>query len=258
MVERQCPTMVARLAIFRHVLGPRLAAEILLQITQLAADLQPACGHQARRDGGVVVRRDVPVIGDEDLRAGAVREPEHRRQETGLADTLERELVARQVEHRVLATSQYGCVSSNSLVGVLVDLDVVGLKQPIRVVEVAGGVPDPLVADQASGAIKAQTARGTFAVYRGDAERGVVDLALAGLLVEYELRARDLGVSITLDDIALPARFTGGDVPAQHIAEQFVPALADVSLTGCRDALVDGSLYPPRLDLEIRVAELRQ
>ena len=83
--------VVVDLAVVRQVFDLRHAIRAVDQVAELGAHLQPAIGEQARCEGGVIVRCDVPVPGYAELIAAPPGAADLGRQDAGLACIAERE-----------------------------------------------------------------------------------------------------------------------------------------------------------------------
>ncbi|MNG89178.1 hypothetical protein D3C79_480350 [compost metagenome] len=127
MVPVEQPTFtVVRvvLAVFLIVRQPvelHQAQARLHQIAEFVLQLQAASGHVVRCDGGVEVRRNVPVIRQHKFKAIAAAIFCVRDQETGATFITDRQLQVRAVEHRHAANFKAGVPDFRHLLFAVVD-----------------------------------------------------------------------------------------------------------------------------------------
>ena len=131
------------------VLGQHLGVDLHLlkaiEITQLRAQHQAACAHDARGDGRVDVRRDIPIVGDADVGAGRVGRTEARDQKSAATPIVDRKEDVGCVEDRNLADADSGMMGV-AHPAFLIELEIARLDRPIRVAGRAGGVGDVAIA----------------------------------------------------------------------------------------------------------------
>src|SRR5690606_16247405 len=99
VLQVQAAARNARLVVVRKEAPLELAFGSRQQIADLGVELQAAAAHVARLERRVEVRRDVQVVRDRDVEAGAVALGEVRREETALASIVDREREVRGVEN---------------------------------------------------------------------------------------------------------------------------------------------------------------
>ncbi len=99
------------------------------QVAPLGGDQGAALGHVARRDLGVVVRREVQVQRHAHVEAGGVGVAERGEQDAGAAAVVDRELEPRQVQDRHVAEAQARVLGAAEAL-LAVELDVAGLEEP--------------------------------------------------------------------------------------------------------------------------------
>ena len=118
-----CLVVVVQVGAGEHA-GVRLA-----QIAKLVANLQPMLGHRAQLRGGVVLGRQVEVVGLRVIGARVGRHPERRRKETRLALLLDRKSqVGRREDGHVLEVQH--AVGRHALVRCEIDVQLIGLDVP--------------------------------------------------------------------------------------------------------------------------------
>ncbi len=211
MLPRERVAPLAGHAVVRQDLGVHLAGglserrrAVAEQVAELRADLQTALGHQARRDRGVVVRREIEVIRRGRLEAAHARRAERRGQEAGLALVRQRELQPRRIHDRDVEEMHGHAVRRANLAQV-VDLELVAAQVPVGVRRDARRV--------------ARVAR-LVLVGPGEADLGRV-AARVGLLDEEARLAKeaDLGVALVLE-------LRAGD-PVEAAAQHHVAVAVD-------------------------------
>ena len=141
----QAAVLVAVLAVRGQVLGVQHALTVTIQIAEFSAQLGAAIGHQARRDSGVTIRRDIPVPRQAGLYAGLSGCTDSREQQSGLAFIRERETDIRGVQDRHLLEADLR-IACHPAAGLVVKVDLVGGQLPVAVARWAGGVADVLEA----------------------------------------------------------------------------------------------------------------
>ena len=132
MVEAACGTGAAPLGVVGQPFELRLAAHCRRQVTELSAQLQPALTHVAGGEGRVVVRRDIPVIGQGEIEAGLVRLPHRRRQEARLALSHQRKLDPWQVEDRHVL-EDHRSTAGHTDFAIVVELELTGADVPVGI-----------------------------------------------------------------------------------------------------------------------------
>ena len=123
-----------------------LAFAALGEVAEFAAHHQTALGHVTRVQRRVVVGGEVEVVGRQQGEAGVAATADARREETGLATVVDREVDVGGVEHRYILDPQ-GDVGRGAETGGRVQLDVVALQVPGVVTRLAAGVGAVLQAD---------------------------------------------------------------------------------------------------------------
>ena len=108
------------------------------EIAELAAEHGAAVADEPRRDRGVVVRREIQVIRQDQVVAGVVRIAERRHQQAAGPAVVDREARIRQVHHRHVAQPQ-GDLAGAADAGFLVQVDAAGAQLPVRIVRIATG-----------------------------------------------------------------------------------------------------------------------
>ena len=140
MLEVNHAARAARHAVVRQPEQIERAPVTRVQVAVLQVQPQtPARGHQ-RRDGGVLIRCDVPVVGQRQLETALAVEVEARWQEPGLAGVAQREaqIGGGQDGHPLEPDHR---VAGGALVGLHVHVDAAGLERPVGFSRLAfGGV----------------------------------------------------------------------------------------------------------------------
>jgi hypothetical protein len=105
--DRRAPARAPPQGIGGHVVHARRALVAVLQVAEFPAQVHAALAHDRGVEGGIAVRRDVPVVGHRKLDAVDVVQPEGRRQEARLALVRQREAERREAEHRQVLEAQH-------------------------------------------------------------------------------------------------------------------------------------------------------
>ena len=133
---------VAQLVIGQQV-GVQAAAVVAFEVAELATHLDAAAQHDGRREGGVAVGRDVPVIRHRQVEPALVVEPDGGRQPAGLAPLAERKAHGRHRQDGHALELQHRAFGP-ALVVLAVQLQLVGAQDPVghpvRPAALAGGV----------------------------------------------------------------------------------------------------------------------
>ena len=103
-----------------------------LEVAKLGTQRQAASRAQCRRECGIAVGRDVPVVGDADLEAAAAVQPNAGRQPTRLACIRQRKTQHRQGQDGHTQEAQHGAVGA-AFLNLGVETHPCRLQQPIRV-----------------------------------------------------------------------------------------------------------------------------
>ena len=171
------------------------------QVAEVTLGLQAVLGHVARIEGGVVVGRQVEVVGRGNREAGVAGRTDRGRQETGLPTVVDREIDERRVEDRNVLDPQGG-IGRITQAGSGVQGDGIALDLPGVAARFAGGVGAILEADD--GVVAAlgveRAAAGTALVHD---EFGVVDLDLAVVQLHVGLVADHQQAVVAEFDVAL-------------------------------------------------------
>src|SRR5688572_22798302 len=93
------PLAVTRAVVWQNV-GAGFAEIRRLEVAEFVVEQYTAPRHHARRDSGIAIGRDVPVVGDGQLRAALVGASVVRGDEAGLALLVQRERQVWRVEDR--------------------------------------------------------------------------------------------------------------------------------------------------------------
>ena len=128
-----------RLGVVRDHLPIDLEALEACELPKLGPQHDPAGAHEARVEGGVVVGRDVPVEGDDELRSIGVRGPDAGDEESGSAPVVDGKTEIRAVEHRDPAQPDPRMTGGPHPVGV-VEQQVAGPQRPVGAAGWTGGV----------------------------------------------------------------------------------------------------------------------
>ena len=136
---RQCrqTSIAAREIVAGQVVGVELAAAALGQVTVFGAETETAPREQEWRQGQVVVRRKIEVIGNADLESALVGIAERRKQESGLACIAHRKGDHGRVEDRDSLEVDPD-VAARALLRFLVDVDRRGPQLPVGIARRAG------------------------------------------------------------------------------------------------------------------------
>ena len=205
--------------------GADLAFAALGQVAELTLHQQAALGHVGRVEGGVVVRRQVEVVGRRQREAGVAGGADTRSKEAGLAAIVDREIDVGGVEDRNVFHPQ-GHVGRGTEAGGGIQLDVVAFQVPGVAARFTTGKGAVLEADH--GAL--------FAL-------GVERAAAYVALVDHVFGVLDLGLAIVQLDLGAVADHQHAVVANAHIAFQLAAVLG----------LVQGGFVG--LDLHARLAQ---
>ena len=114
------------------------AVVIRVQVAVFAAQHQAAAGDHAWRDRGVAVGGDVPVVRQGEIKSVAAFHAECRRQQAGLASSVEREIEIR-CPHQRYALELEHAGTGLAHAGQIVESDVAGTDVPVVATRFAGG-----------------------------------------------------------------------------------------------------------------------
>src|SRR5690606_9709413 len=187
----------ARLVVVRKEAPLELAFGSRQQIADLGVELQAAAAHVARLERRVEVRRDVQVVRNRDVEAGAVALGEVRREETALASIVDREREVWRIEDRhALELELHPARPAETPVDVELD---VGCEQLPRAVAFgARREEDRRHVERALDAADRDLARGASSGPSEDVESGLAEIDALIALVEDRVGAehRDRGISV--------------------------------------------------------------
>ena len=93
--------------IARQVFEFDMSREARLQIAVLTAEHGAAVGHDPRRNGRILIRSNVPVVGDPRVETRLVRRTIRGRQESGLAFVANGKGDVRKIENRYVLNSKH-------------------------------------------------------------------------------------------------------------------------------------------------------
>ena len=147
--------------IMRQDVADEATARHVVQVAELVAQHETALGQVARHGSVVVVRRQVEIIGDRQIDAADLRDTEVGAQQTGDAAVVDREIHVGRVQEGHVHELEPGPLRG-ALAGLAVDLDLVGMQQPILITGRATGVGEILVTRQGV-AVDVGQARGSAA-----------------------------------------------------------------------------------------------
>ena len=121
--------VAAAQCVVRHVAAAHLAAVLVFQIAEFAAQIDTAARLDGRKERRIPVRRDVPVIGQQQLHTAQVVHQHRGRQEARLALVRQREGHGRQLRRLHALELERGAFG---LAGVLaqVQVELVGAEYP--------------------------------------------------------------------------------------------------------------------------------
>src|SRR3990167_3717311 len=185
----------------------KLAFAALGQVTTLAFDEQAAVAHVGRIERGVVVRRQVEVIGRLQRHAVIAGAADARRQEAGLTTVVNREVDVGGVENREVLHPQ-GHVGRSTEAGRRVQGDVVALQVPGVTARFTGGVGAVFQADN----------RGFFAL-------GVECTAAYMAFVQHVFGVVDLGFAVVQLQFGAITDYQHALIAQAHVADQFAAVL---------------------------------
>ena len=202
------------------------------QVAELTLHQQTALGHVVGIERGVVVGRQVEVVGRLQAEAGIAGAAEAGREEARLAAVVDREVDVRGIEHRNVLDPQrhVGCRAE---AGGRVQLDVVAAHMPGVVARFATGVGAILEADDGI-FLALDVLRGTAHVSLMQHVFGVVDLCFTTVQLQLGAVADHQGTLVAQLDVtgehaevfaAMQAGFFGLDLHAalaqDHVARQY-------------------------------------
>jgi hypothetical protein len=230
----------AGLAVVVQVLAVHGAAAARRQVAELAVEAQPARGEVARRERGVVVRRDVPVPGHGDLRAGLAAAADGREEQPGLALVPDREGDPGRVEDGH-AEEVEAHVASGADAALLVDRDPAGAQRPVVVAGRARGVAHDLEVEDAAVA-QLHAARGPAHLALEQLELGALEAASLALEAAASPAHPQRRIEVLDDALEAHAALLGVDLggvrgeqalarPDAHVAgEACIPRAAELAL----------------------------
>src|SRR5690606_10496131 len=85
ILTHEQPALVTQLLVIRQVVACQLSGKAVTQITELPPQHGATLAHEARRQGGVVIRSQVQVVRHAEIKTTASRHAVSRQEETGLA-----------------------------------------------------------------------------------------------------------------------------------------------------------------------------
>ena len=189
-----------------------------IEIAELAVEGNAAPRQDAGREGGVALRRDVPVVRQREFEAALAVEVDAWRQPAGLARVGERKAEHRRAQDRHAEKAQHGAFG-DAFVGLEVELDPRGLEQPVGAARVVGRAARVGGADRLRALLVDEVdALGAPACARARKEIGrVEEVALEALHAQLQLAA-GVDVSVAADaHVAACAREVIGMFVAQLI-----------------------------------------
>ena len=139
VLPRNAFARVVELAVVGQVLEPELAGERTLQVAELVLQLVAALRHEHRGERGVVLRRDVPVVGNAELEAARAGLRVVGREQAAAAPVAERERGPGRSEDRGVEEAQPR-VARRALLLLEIELDLARLDPPVLLPRPAGGV----------------------------------------------------------------------------------------------------------------------
>ena len=142
MVKAKLVSRLVEDIVIREVVRDQRSLVFFRQVAKLGLELQAAAGQQARRNGRIVIRRDIPVDRQSNLVAAAAHAANLRRQESRLARIADRKRDIGQVQYgNALETQAHVLCRAGSLARV--EHDRPALQQPVFRTGWAGRVLDP-------------------------------------------------------------------------------------------------------------------
>ena len=221
---------LAVVVIVVEVRGTELAFAGLGQVAELAFHQQAALGHVARVQRGIVVGCQVEVVRGHEHKAGVGAAAEGRRQETGLAAIVDREIDVRGVEHRNVLDPQRH-VGGRTETGGRVQRDVVALELPGVAAWFARGVRAVLETDD--------RVFSAFGIQRTAADArlvqhifGVVDLGRTGVQLHIGVVADAQGTVVTQAYLAIELATAFSLIQAGFVGFDLHAALTHHDVTG--------------------------
>ncbi|MDT4840834.1 hypothetical protein FQZ97_746680 [compost metagenome] len=203
VVRLQLAVVVAVVEVSRA----KLALAALGQVATLAFQEQAAVAHVGREERGVVVRRQVEVVGRLQRQAVIVGAADARWQEAGLTAIVDREIDIGGVENREVFHPQ-GHVGRGAEAGGRVQGDVIALQVPGIAARFTGGVGTVFQADN----------RGFFAL---GVERATAYMAF----VQHILGVIDPGLAVVELQLGAIADHQHALIAQAHVADQFAAVL---------------------------------
>ena len=234
MFGEQSPAIAADLLVVGEHFRPCFTFAARIQVTELAAQLQPALGHVARVQRGIHLRRDVPVKRHRELETGGVRCAVARGQESRFALLVQRKRQIGRVKNGHI--EKYDArVAGDADVATAVDVELVCAHIPRVVTRLAGGVAGRL--DTVLARAFEQQSFGGAATF-GLPETGIVVAvinavgAANGAAVD-ALDGPAFGCAHQPVTRAIHVAAIGGHFVAQRVALKDFPVLFDADITFC-------------------------
>jgi hypothetical protein len=138
MLPREAGTRAPEYRVMRQVLVAQLSGIRPLEVAEMVLQLEAAARHVHRRERGVALRRDIPVVRNAELEAARARLRVVRREKAALAPVFQREAGVREREDRMVEKAKPR-MARLSLVGVVVELELARLEKPVVLPGLAGG-----------------------------------------------------------------------------------------------------------------------
>ena len=189
MLRPDTPSLPAAQRVGRHVIGAHFTEIAVLQIAEVAADIDPPLAHEGRHQRCIPVGRNVPVVRLYDLDTVDVVDAQGGRQEAAFSTVVEREADGRERRRRQPHETQLGIFShADAFIGV--GLDTCGAQHPRRhpagpILASAGGVAG-LPRHRAAFINEVDALGFAMAAGRQETIAGVVEKPLESLELEFE------------------------------------------------------------------------
>ena len=226
--------------VVRQDLADGLAGRAVEQVSTLDADLQPAPGHEARHDRGVVVGREVQVIGRCDFETAHLCRADRRRQKARLALIGKRELEPRGVEHGHTEEVDFGPMRGPDLAR-LVHFDFIAAQVPVVVRCHAARV------FRIGGFVKVGPGKADFLGFAArfvlaDEEARLIEIADLAFALDLRLGAADPVEPAPQRHIPLTPDRIAGEIIFEPVGEHGLPPRAQLDLARGFEALLGGTL----------------
>ena len=215
------------LGVVRDHLPVDLEALEARELPELGPQHDPAGAHEARVEGGVVIGRDVPVEGEDDLGSIGVRGPDAGDQETGSAPVVDGKAEIRAVEHRDPAQPNPRVTGGPHPVGV-VEQQVTGSQRPVGAAGRTGRVDDiPVTAPFRGEQRRLLGGPSQIGVSR-EAEPDALELPLLGLQGIVPCIGGEAGPGVLDIDVALRLHLAGAPIVGGALGPQDLVPLGEL------------------------------